>query len=226
MTPVAAIPPTPPQPLRKRFDALMTQRHTLEAQRERKRSRQAELNALLALAPAVDDALEKLSYRMFGKLADLLEGHLTMILQDVLAQPIRVRAIQDFKRGAATLRLHLEREGQEEDIMRGAGGSVANVLSVGLRLLALAQLDPQKHRRFLVLDEQDCWLAPELVPRLVKIVHEAGSAMGYQVLMISHHAPGVFEAYAKRIYRLVPTNEGVKVELLNEPPDRPDQPVC
>lgn len=215
-------PAVSPAGLRKRFDALATQRHSLKTLRDRKATRLAELNDSIALAPAVDDALEKLGRELFGKLAELLEGHLTTILQDVLAQPIRLRALQDHKRGSATLRLHIERGGQEEDIMRGSGGAVANVLSVGLRLLALSQLDPAKHRRFLVLDEQDCWLAPDLVPRLVKIVHEAGKAMGFQVIMISHHAPAAFEQYAQKIYRFVPGNEGVQVELIDAPPANPD----
>lgn len=217
-------PPTPASPAaaRKRFDVLTGQRQALEARRDDKAKRLAELNAFLALVPAIDDALEKLSGELFGKLAALLEGHLTTILQDVLAQPIRLCARPDHKRGSATLTLHIERGGQQEDIMRGSGGSVANVLSVGLRLLALAQLDPTKHRRFLVLDEQDCWLAPDLVPRLVKIVHEAGRAMGFQVIMISHHAPSAFEPYGQKIYRFIPGPEGVTVELLAAPPAQPD----
>jgi hypothetical protein len=52
------------------------------------------------------------------------------------------------------------------------------------------------------------------VPRLVKIVHEAGKALGFQVLMISHHDVAVFERYADRIYEFVPDGEkGVRVKL-------------
>jgi DNA repair exonuclease SbcCD ATPase subunit len=213
---------SPPASARRQFEKLATQRQTLQSQRGRKSARLDELNEFLALLPAIDDAMEKLSAELFSKLAELLQGHLTSILQDVLQQPIKVVATQDHKRGAATLRLHIERDGQEEDIMRGSGGSVANVLSVGLRLLALAQLDPAVHRRFLVLDEQDCWLAPELVPRLVKIVSEAGDAMGFQVVMISHHAPSAFEQFGKRIYRLVPGTSGVCVETVGGPAKNAD----
>ena len=71
-------------------------------------------------------------------------------------------------------------------------------------MFALATLDEKTHRRFLVLDEQDCWPRPDLVPRLVKIVHDAGWALGFQVLMISHHDAESFRQYADRVYRLVP----------------------
>jgi hypothetical protein len=212
-----------PASARKRFEGLAGQRRALATLKERKAERLNEVNEFLALVPAIDDAMEKLSAELFGKLAELLMSHLTSILQDVLQQPIKVVATQDHKRGSATLRLHIERDGQEEDIMRGSGGSVANVLSVGLRLLALAQLDPAVHRPFLVLDEQDCWLAPDLVPRLVKIVSEAGDAMGFQVVMISHHAPSAFEQFGKRIYRFVPGQAGVSVETVGAPATHVDR---
>jgi predicted ATPase len=217
--------PTPPPPAsaRRQFEMLTTHRQALQSQRGRKSTRLDEVNDFLALAPAIDDAMEKLGAELFRKLADLLQSHLTSILQDVLQQPIKVVATQDHKRGAATLRLHIEREGQEEDIMRGSGGSVANVLSVGLRLLALAQLDPAVHRRFLVLDEQDCWLAPELVPRLVRIVSDAGDEMGFQVVMISHHAPSAFEPFGKRIYRFAPGPAGVSAEVVGGPARNADR---
>jgi predicted ATPase len=81
-------------------------------------------------------------------------------------------------------------------------------------LFALTTLDERNHRRFLALDEQDCWLQPKLVPRLVKIVHEAGHALGFQVLMISHHDADYFKQYADKIYRLFPQGEkGVSVVL-------------
>src|SRR5207249_4930964 len=104
---------------------------------------------------------------------------------------------------------HIERNGQPEDIMKGQGGSVANILSVGLRMFGLTTLDPADHRRFLVLDEQDCWLRPDLVPRLVKIVYDASKALGFQVLMISHHDFSAFQQYADKIYQFVPTVEEV-----------------
>ena len=106
---------------------------------------------------------------------------------------------------------------------RRQGGSVANILSVGLRMFALTSLDEGQHRRFLVLDEQDCWLRPDLVPRLAKIVRDAADALGFQVLMISHHDVAVFEQYADRIYQFSVGEEGaVNVELFNTAPDEPD----
>jgi hypothetical protein len=141
----------------------------------------------------------------------------------VLEQPIVLKVSRDYKRGVATIGFHVERNGRPEDIMKGQGGSVVNILSAGLRMFALTTLDPLIHRRFLVLDEQDCWLRPDLVPRLVKIVHDAGRARGFQVLLISHHDVSAFEQYADKNYQFIPTVDGVQVKDRAASPLSPDE---
>jgi DNA repair exonuclease SbcCD ATPase subunit len=215
-------PPAPPEVLRRRYDQLNGQRIRLRSDQQRVTSLLAALTEYLAVAPQVEAALEVLGQELFGRLAGVIERHLTLALQEVLQQPITLKVERDFKRGAATMRFHIQRDGQEEDIMRGQGGSVANILSVGLRIFALAQLDSKTHRRFLILDEQDCWLAPDLVPRLVKIIHEAAKALNFQVILISHHAVPCFAPYADKILRLVPTAQGVEIEDATPKSSHPD----
>jgi ABC-type glutathione transport system ATPase component len=181
------------------------------------------INAYLDVSEKVTTALEQLSEQLFQQLLGVVQEKLTIALQEILEQPIAFRAEADFKRGAATVEFWIERDGNQENVMRGQGGSVANVLSVGLRMFALTTLDETKHRRFLVLDEQDCWLRPDLVPRLVKMVHDAGTALGFQVLMISHHDVALFEQYADRIYQFsADGNGGVEVRLLCTSASEPD----
>jgi ABC-type glutathione transport system ATPase component len=213
--------PDVPSPggLRKRCDRLLWQQQQDAKALANERAKLAQIDEYLALAPAVEEALDKLSEEMFGSLTRVLEEQLTVALQEVLDQPdLALKVEREFKNRTATMRFYVERNGNREHIMKGQGGSVANVLSVGLRLFAFTTLDQQKHRRFLVLDEQDCWLRPDLVPALVKMVRDAGRALGFQVIMISHHDLGIFERYADRIYRFTPSAEGVKVECAVAPP--------
>jgi ABC-type glutathione transport system ATPase component len=145
---------------------------------------------------------------LFQELLAIVETNLTVALQEILEQPLRLKAKTEFKRDMAAVEFCIERDGEEEDILRGQGGSVANILSVGLRMFALTTLDAAEHRRFLVLDEQDCWLRPDLVPKLVKMVRDAGRALAFQVLMISHHDVAIFERYADKIYQFLPAGDG------------------
>lgn len=191
-----------PENVRRRTDRLIDRREERVRQSQKLARGFQELNAYLDIADDVSLALEQLSEELFEKLLGIVQEKLTVALQEILDQPVALRAKPDFKRGAATVEFYIERDGNQEDILRGQGGSVANILSVGLRMFALMTLEENKHRRFLVLDEQDCWLRPDLVPGLVKMVQEAGQALGFQVLMISHHESALFEKFADRIYRL------------------------
>jgi len=181
-----------------------------------------DIESFLSVADRTTSALEILSQSLFEEVLGVLESKLTIAIQEVLGQPIKFKSKPDFKRGAAAVSFSIDREGNEEDVLRGQGGSVQNVLSVGLRMFALATLDEDHHRRFLVLDEQDCWLRPELVPRLVNIVHRAAKELEFQVLMISHHDVGLFDRYADRVYRLTPTNSTVEAAVVSSQPNVAD----
>ena len=82
-----------------------------------------------------------------------------------------------------------------------------------------SQLHEKDHRRFLILDEQDCWLRPDLVPDLMRIIHTIAHKLQFQIMVISHHDVSLFREYADRIYRLLPPareGEGVQVEAVED----------
>ncbi len=171
-----------------------------------------EINVLekwLQLAPKVEETLEILSQRLLDDLVGQLENLMTRALQEVLEQPIALKAVITQKRNALNVEFHIERNGDREDILRGQGGSVTNILSVMLRFFALSTRDADLHRRFLVLDEQDCWLRPDLVPRLIEVVRQASNELGFQVLYISHHDRATLDRYCDKVYLLRPGPDGV-----------------
>ncbi|SMP73169.1 hypothetical protein SAMN06265222_11642 [Neorhodopirellula lusitana] len=199
--------------LRKRLNRIEGKRDELTVQQADLQAKLASVNGFLEIADSVTAALEQLGNDIFKRQLTLIENTMTKALQEVLEQPIVFKTNCTFKRDAASVEFLIERDGNPEDIMKGQGGSVANVVSVGLRMLAIATLDERRHRRFLVLDEQDCWLHPDLVPKLTQIVQRAGTELGFQVLMISHHDVTHFIRHADKVYRLSPDRgDGVGLE--------------
>ncbi|MFP5223578.1 MAG: hypothetical protein ACLGSA_14905 [Acidobacteriota bacterium] len=169
----------------------------------------------LALSPLAQERLEDLSRDLFGELMEEVESNLTHAVREILGQDRKVVSRREVKSGKFFITLEIENQGQVEDILQGQGGSVCNILSVGLRLIGLAQLDPALHRPFLVLDEQDCWLRPELVPRFNALIAAIGEKLGLQVLTISHHSVDSFSGSAGRVFQLAPSREaGVTVTVL------------
>jgi ABC-type glutathione transport system ATPase component len=210
-----------PAPLRKRLDSLNWRQKMLQQQLAKNAESQQELEDFLELQPRVADRLDELSRQLFGNILEEIELNLTYALREILGQDLRVVSQREMKNRKMHVTFTIERGGKPEDILTGQGGSVCNIISVGLRLIALSQLDEREHRRFLVLDEQDCWLRPDLVPQLMAIIHTIARKLQFQVLVISHHSVDLFREHADRIYRIVPSardDTGVRIELLQERP--------
>lgn len=205
------------QSFRERVHALKGEKTLLEEQIQQLNQDIASLGGYLAINEDVERALDQLSELLLGSVARVLEEQLTVAVQEVLQQPVALKVDRAFRRGVMTMDFSIERDGHREDIMKGQGGSVANVLSTGLRLFALTVLDECTHRRFLALDEQDCWLRPDYVPRFVKIVQDAGKALGFQILMVSHHDAEAFEGLADKIITLQPSPYGIVLSEMSAP---------
>jgi len=188
--------------LRRRLDQLAFARQEAILEFEANLRELSKLAVYLKTAEKVSSALEKLNQDLFSNVLATVQDKITIALQEILEQPITFHAQAGFSRNSASVDFWIERNGKPEDLLNGQGGSVANIVSVCLRIFALTTLDASTHRRFLILDEQDCWLRADLVPKLVKIIHDAGKALGFQILMISHHERHLFEQYADKIIEL------------------------
>ncbi len=171
------------------------------------------VDEFLQIAPEAEKRMEELTTALFGELLSELETNLTHAIREILGQEREVKAIASIRDKKLQVDFQILNQGGEEDIMVGQGGSVCNILSVGLRLIALSRLNPELHRPFLVLDEQDCWLRPNLVPRFMELISTIAKRLDFQVLVISHHPLELFANSAESILALEPDRDtGVRIE--------------
>lgn len=194
----------------RRLDRLSALAEGLHAEHRRLNGELASVQDFLVLAPKAKDRLEELSKALFGKILDEVELNLTHGIREILGQDRVVFTEREVKNNRLQIHFQIRNQGNEdevEDILTGQGGSVCNILSVGLRLIALSQLPKEQHRRFLVLDEQDCWLKPSLIPKFMKIINEIAGRLSLQLLVISHHPLDLFSGAADRIFELKPDRE-------------------
>lgn len=194
----------------RRLDRLSALAETLHGEHGRVRESLGGVRDFLTLAPKARDTLEELSTALFGKILDEVEANLTHAIREILGQDRVVTTLREVKNNRLQIQFQIRNQGKEdeiEDIMTGQGGSVCNILSVGLRLIALSQLPEEQHRPFLVLDEQDCWLKPALIPKFMKLIGEIADRLKLQLLVISHHPLDLFAGSAQRIFELVPDRE-------------------
>lgn len=154
--------------------------------------------ARLSWQPEVRSVLEKLQAKEHERQVGAYEKLLTALLQDVLPGYREVVLKLYTHRSAPALDLNIRKGLGEplENILSGTGGSVANIISAGLRIIALIR---SGKRRFLVLDEADCWIKPIWAPKFAAVIQQMALQMGVQVLMISHHEESLFPMISHKL---------------------------
>lgn len=165
----------------------------------------------LALDEKVQATLEALQNRAHQRAVGAFEGLLSAILADVLPDKGAVKLELGTERGAPALDVQIDNGGAREDALNGSGGAVTNVLSAGLRFAALSRTG---NRKFMVLDEPDCWLKPDRVPALMRVLAEVAEKARTQTVLISHHEPSNFEGCVNIVRLTKDTNGVVRTEVM------------
>lgn len=174
----------------------------------------------LSLKNEVEDIILSIQERNHHRTVGMYESLLTQILQEILQNKDKSVALDlGTKAGKPTLDIMIKNGDKAEDVMSGSGGSVANVISAGLRFIALSRMNC---RKFIVLDEADCWLAPDRIGQFANVVSKMGEEMGVQSLMISHHDAANFWDAANTVAHLSKKDQSglVSVSHQKEPQTR------
>lgn len=153
-------------------------------------------SARLELQPAIKELLEALQSRVMSRSVGSLQALLTAILHDVFPEKGDVILTVSSQRGAPSLDIYTDNQGQLEDAGTGSGGAVDNVLSAGLRYSALMRT---QNRRVMVMDEPDCWMRPDRVPAFISVLRQVSEEVGIQTLLVSHHDESFFVGNASLI---------------------------
>lgn len=140
--------------------------------------------------PQVVEVLEHMQQLSHEKAVGIFEKLLSLIVRDVLPNPKNIVFELSTERGLPSLEFFVDNQGKLEDVVNGQGGSLINVLTTGLRMIALQRSNIQK---FLVLDEQECWIKESRVAKYVNVVQEISTDLGIQTIIISHKDISYFQ---------------------------------
>lgn len=187
--------------LRQKRMLLEAKRDTTEEQRKRNVALSIEAQERIQADQMVKEILERIQHREHERAVGAYEQLLGAFLSDVLPGERQIVMDLHTDRSAPALDIFIKK-GENmplEDAWLGTGGSVTNLLSTGLRLVALLRSD---QRRFLVLDESDCWIKPTLIPQYASVVSQMAQELGVQILMISHHDESLFAQHIPHRLRL------------------------
>lgn len=137
---------------------------------------------------------------------------LTYFVKDILKKDKSIILDLYTYHNLPALRIEASNQGKKESIYDGSGGSIANIVSTGLRLIALSRMN---NRQFIILDEPDCWLKPEHVPFFAKIIGEISEKLKIQTIIISHHNWQYFKDYG-RVIHLFHDGKNLNTEIIHD----------
>lgn len=166
----------------------------------------------IANQPAYLKFLQNLQNALHQRNLGVFSQLLTYFVKDVLGKDKDIVFDLYTFRNLPALKIESINDGCSEDIYEGNGGSIANIVSTGLRLIVLSRL---KNRKFIILDEPDCWLKPDHIPSFAKIIGELSEKLKIQTIIVSHHDWNFFKDYG-RVIRLYSDGKNLQTETLHD----------
>ena len=138
----------------------------------------------------VEKFIEELQADAHAKRVGDFEKLLSALVMEVLPGEKPIGLELEIERGQPSLDI-VSRVAADltEDIFEDQGGALTNIVVLGLRMIAVVR---SGMRRFIVLDEPDCWIKNERVPAFYTVVKEAARKIGMQCFAISHHDTSKF----------------------------------
>jgi len=140
----------------------------------------------LALKPEIEKFIQEWQADIYRQNTHSIETLLTTIARDILPGATPIALDLSTQRGLPALDISsVGAGGAREDIYEDQGGAVSNVVSLGLRLIAVVKSGGS---RFLALDEPECWVKPDRIPAFFEVLGDASRRLGVQTLSITHHS--------------------------------------
>lgn len=202
----------------------------LEGRKDALLAREAELTRTVGLAKGrvalkgeVQAFLDQIQEEHSRRNVESFEKLLSALADEVIPGIDPIRLDLSTERGLPALDITVQRPGGEKsDVYEDQGGALTNVVGAGLRLVAVVK---SNLRRFVVLDEADCWIKPDRVPVFYKVMEDAANRLGIQCLAISHHDVSTFESNIRVAEIQGRPETGVKLSNpVPEPEWLPEQP--
>lgn len=182
------------------------------------RNEYSELKSIIELNPSVSEFLKVLQLKQHENSVGTYEKLLTSLLMEVLPGYREVVLNLTTLRQSPALDVLIKKDPKNpaEDVLRGTGGSVTNIVVAGFRIISVIR---SGNRKFLLLDEADCWLKEDYFPSFSKMLKEVSEKLGVQILLISHDKDSYFSGVIDHQVEIYKDENGKIQSRFNELPD-------
>lgn len=169
-----------------------------------------------AIRKDVETFIEQVQSEAYSKTTQSYSTLLTTLSAEVLPHSHPIDMDLSTERGLPALHLSVRSpNGIREDVFEDHGGALNNVIGMGLRLIAVVKAGG---KRFLALDEPECWVKPDRIPAFFNVLADSAKRLGVQTIAITHHDDAANFGTEVRISTLRGTPElGARIETDRAP---------
>jgi hypothetical protein len=146
----------------------------------------------LLLKEDIENFLQIYQAEKYEQTVGLYRNLLSAIVHDVIDPNINIDLSITTSYGAPSLEVlayDVNSPEHKVNVYSQCGGAMINVISAGLRTIAVAR---SGQRPFLILDEPDCWIRPDRVPAFFNVLQGLCRDLKFQLIVISHHPKQTF----------------------------------
>lgn len=180
----------------------------------------AEHNLTLSRKDEMLETLQAMQLAAQAKNKGVYEELLTSLIQEVIpGKDDQIVLTSSMKNNRATLDIDVMSNGNLESVYDDKGGSISNIVAMGLRFIVLAR---HPNRRVLMLDEADCHLRTEYIPAFAAVMNQLAIKLGIQVIYISHHPVNHFIGYG-RVIELFKEGSMTRSRIFSDEVEFPDE---
>lgn len=153
-----------------------------------------EIDMLLNRKDELLNILNHLQHKAQAQNVGMFESILTALVQEVMPGKVdKVVLSSRMKNNRASLEIDAISGGKHENIYKSKGGSISNIVAMGLRFIVLMR---HPNRRVLFLDEADCHIKETYIPAFSAFMQQLSQKLGIQVVYISHSPAHLFAGNA------------------------------
>ncbi len=170
-------------------DQRCAERAVLQQQIVDLRSEKAKNEQILDRVPVAQALLQRLYDDAAGKTILACEEAMTNAVQSVIGDDSKIGIDAKISNNqiAVTVGTVVQvNEGERilRDIIDSEGGGLMNVICTILRLIPIVRTN---QRKFIVLDESNCFLNPDQIPAHLAVINDLAKRAGFQIIMLTHH---------------------------------------
>lgn len=156
--------------------------------------KQSDILMTVDMMPKINAILNALYDKVAGKIIKACEAAITDATHEIIGDNTNIGMDISTKNGQIHVDIGSTIQTKDSRVLRsivdGEGGGLTNVVCFSLRAIIVSR---SQQRKFIIIDEPDCWLDSSKINPFFNIIYKMAVDGGFQIIALTHHDTTDFE---------------------------------